>query len=124
MNVAVFSTKSYDQHHLERANRDHGHELTFFEPRLIAQTASQLRTQGAEIHKQASSTQLDMETLKKAFVDINAALDDISEFRKKALPQMADSILEMDTLTKANEEAIQRMEKGTGVEPVVSLDVA
>jgi uncharacterized protein YaaN involved in tellurite resistance len=92
--------------------------------RLIAQTASQLRTQGADIHKQASSTQLDMETLKKAFVDINAALDDISTFRKKALPQMANTILEMDALTKATESAIQRMEAGTKVEPVVSLDVA
>jgi uncharacterized protein YaaN involved in tellurite resistance len=92
--------------------------------RLIAQTASQLRTQGAEIHKQASSTQLDMETLKKAFVDINAALDDISTFRKKALPQMAGTILEMDALTKATEAAIQKMEQGTKVEPVVSLDVA
>lgn len=91
--------------------------------RLIAQTASQLRTQGADIHKRAGSTQLDMETLKKAFVDINAALDDISTFRKKALPQMANSILEMDALTKATETAIQRMEEGTKVEPVVRLDV-
>jgi uncharacterized protein YaaN involved in tellurite resistance len=91
--------------------------------RLIAQTASQLRTQGAEIHKQASSTLLDMETLKKTFVDINAALDDISTFRKKALPQMANAILEMDNLTKATEAAIQRMEEGTKAEPVVSLDV-
>ncbi|BBO92207.1 toxic anion resistance protein [Desulfosarcina ovata] len=92
--------------------------------RLIAQTASQLRTQGTEIHKRASSTQLDMETLKKAFVDINAALDDISSFRKQALPQMAGSILEMDALTKATEAAIQRMEEGTRAEPVVSLDIA
>jgi uncharacterized protein YaaN involved in tellurite resistance len=91
--------------------------------RLIAQTASQLRTQGADIHKRAGSTQLDMETLKKAFMDINAALDDISAFRKKALPQMAGTILEMDALTKATEAAIQKMEQGTKVEPVVSLDV-
>jgi uncharacterized protein YaaN involved in tellurite resistance len=91
--------------------------------RLIAQTASQLRTQGTEIHKQASSTQLDMETLRKAFVDINAALDDISNFRQQALPQMAEAILEMDNLTKATDEAIQRMEQGTKMEPVVSLDV-
>ncbi len=91
--------------------------------RLIAQTAQQLRTQGAAIHKQASSTQLDMDTLKKAFVDINAALDDISNFRKEALPQMASNILEMDTLTKATEEAIQRMEQGTKVEPTISLDI-
>jgi uncharacterized protein YaaN involved in tellurite resistance len=92
--------------------------------RLIAQTASQLRTQGTEIHKRASSTQLDMETLKKAFVDINAALDDISSFRKQALPQMAATILEMDTMTKDTEKAIQRMEEGKKVEPVVSLDVS
>jgi D-lactate dehydrogenase len=41
MRVAVFSTKSYDQHFLECANRehDHGHELTFFEPRLLHDTA-------------------------------------------------------------------------------------
>ena len=41
MRVAVFSTKSYDQHHLQRANHEHGHghELTFFEPRLVKRTA-------------------------------------------------------------------------------------
>jgi uncharacterized protein YaaN involved in tellurite resistance len=91
--------------------------------RLIAQTAAQLRTQGTEIHKQASNTQLDMETLKKAFIDIHAALDDISMFRKKALPQMAETILEMDNLTKTTEAAIQRMEQGSQVEPTVLLDV-
>ena len=91
--------------------------------RLIAQTAAQLRTQGVQIHKQASSTQLDMETLKKAFQDINGALDEISAFRKEALPQMASTILEMNTLTQTTEEAIQRMEKGAAMEPVVSLDI-
>jgi uncharacterized protein YaaN involved in tellurite resistance len=92
--------------------------------RLIAQTAAQLRTQGAAIHKQASSTQLDMDTLKKAFVDINGALDDISHFRKQALPQMAANILEMDKLTKATEESIGRMEQGAKVAPTITLDVS
>ncbi|UCH26301.1 MAG: 2-hydroxyacid dehydrogenase [Trueperaceae bacterium] len=42
MKVAVFSTKSYDQYYLQKANRKHGHghDLTFFEPRLIERTAS------------------------------------------------------------------------------------
>jgi D-lactate dehydrogenase len=42
MRVAVFSTKSYDHHFLDRANREggYGHELTFFEPRLLRSTAS------------------------------------------------------------------------------------
>jgi uncharacterized protein YaaN involved in tellurite resistance len=91
--------------------------------RLIAQTASQLRNQGTAIHKRASSTQLDMETLKGAFVDINAALDDISDFRKKALPQMAASILELEKLTSTTEESIRRMEEGTKAAPVITLDV-
>ena len=40
MKVAVFSTKSYDQRYLERANEQHRHELTFFEPRLVEPTAA------------------------------------------------------------------------------------
>ncbi len=91
--------------------------------KLIAQTAAQLKTQGAAIHKQASSTALDMETLKKAFADINAALDDISKFRKEALPQMANNILEMDSLTKETEKAIARMEQGSKMSPAITLDV-
>lgn len=38
MQVAVFSTKPYDQTYLEQANAAYGHELTFFEPRLTADT--------------------------------------------------------------------------------------
>ncbi len=56
---------------------------------LIASTAERLKTQGAEIHKQASSTQLDVEVLKKAFDYIRAALDDISRYRQEAFPKMA-----------------------------------
>ncbi len=91
--------------------------------RLIAHTAAQLRRQGTAIHKQASSSQLDMETLKKAFADVNGALEDISTFRKQALPVMANNILEMDKLTTVSEESIQRMEQGNKVAPVIYLDV-
>jgi len=90
---------------------------------LIAQNAAQLRTRGVAIHKQATGTQLDMETLKQAFADINAALDDISDFRKKALPQMADSILEMDKLTETTEAGIQRMEQGNMAASAINLDI-
>ncbi len=40
MKVAVFSSKSYDRQFLEAENLVHGHELTFFEPRLTYETAS------------------------------------------------------------------------------------
>ncbi len=90
---------------------------------LIASTAAQLRTQGAEIHKQSSTTQLDMATLKQSFADINAALDDISNFRQQALPQMASQILELDELTRTTDAAIRKMEQGNRAAPVMVLDV-
>jgi uncharacterized protein YaaN involved in tellurite resistance len=79
---------------------------------LISHTAEQLRTQGAEIHKQASTAQLDMESLRTAFVNIQAAMDDISRFRREALPQMAKVILEMDRMTAEAEQSIRKMEQG------------
>ena len=40
MKIAMFSTKSYDVTYFDRANRDLGHEITYFEPRLLESTAS------------------------------------------------------------------------------------
>jgi D-lactate dehydrogenase len=39
MRVAVFSTKSYDRQFLEPLAAEAGHELVFFEPRLLKETA-------------------------------------------------------------------------------------
>lgn len=41
MRIAMFSTKPYDATYFDRANREHGfgHELTYFEPRLLESTA-------------------------------------------------------------------------------------
>ena len=78
---------------------------------LIAGTAKRLKQQGAEIHKQASSTQIDMSALQSAFRDIHAALDDISRYRQQALPKMSKTIQEMDELTTKGEKRIKQMEK-------------
>jgi D-lactate dehydrogenase len=39
MRVAIFSARPYDRDFLEPANVEHGHELTFLEPRLTRRTA-------------------------------------------------------------------------------------
>ncbi len=84
---------------------------------LIAGTAERLKTQGTEIHQQAAGTMLDMDSLRSAFDDINIALDEISRYRRDALPQMAATIIEMDRLTEAGEESMARLEEGrTGVD--------
>lgn len=77
---------------------------------LIAGTAARLRTQGAEIQKQASSTQIEIGVLRQAFADVRAALDDISTYRTQALPKMAESILEMDRLATDSEKEIRKLE--------------
>ncbi len=80
---------------------------------MIAGTAERLKTQGTQIHEQASSTMLDMEALKQAFADIDTALDEISRYRREALPTMASTILELDQLTADTETAIRQMESGS-----------
>ncbi len=91
--------------------------------KLISDTARNLKEQGAEIHKQAASSQLDINTLKQAFADIATALRDISRFRQEALPKMANSILEMDKLTKETEDAIEKLEKGSEISPAMYLEL-
>ena len=88
---------------------------------LIAGTAARLKTQGAQIQKQAAGTQLNMDSLKSAFNDINAALSDLSQFRMAALPQMAATVLELDKLTGAAEKSIQGLDKGNQAKPQVSI---
>lgn len=83
--------------------------------RLIGETAKNLRTQGAEIHKMAAGTTLNIDTLKAAFADIRAALDDVSRFRQEALPQMAQAIVELDKLSDEAGKAIQNMDNARKV---------
>lgn len=40
MRVAMFSAKPYDRRSFEERNAPHGHEITYLEPRLSAQTAA------------------------------------------------------------------------------------
>ncbi len=90
---------------------------------LISGTAERLRTQGTAIHTQAASSMLDVDALKSAFADINAAMEEISRFRQEALPQMARTIVEFDELTSKGEEALRKMEAGEQASPSLKLDV-
>jgi uncharacterized protein YaaN involved in tellurite resistance len=84
--------------------------ITATTEKLIAGTAERLKTQGAEIQKQASSTQLNLDVLKQAFGDIRAALEDVSRYRQEALPKMAQSIVDMEKLSQEAEVQIRRVE--------------
>lgn len=82
---------------------------------LIVDTAKQLRTQGVAIHKQSAQAMLDVEKLKLAFNDIVAALSDVSEFRRNALPEMMTSITEMNQVNQRMETHVKQSERAKEV---------
>lgn len=89
---------------------------------LIANTAARLKTQGTQIQKQASSAQLDMNSLKLAFQDIQTAMDDLAQFRMNALPEMAKTVLELDQLTAKSQEAVNKVEKARKIKPEFQIE--
>lgn len=90
---------------------------------MIAGTAERLKAQGSRIHQQASSATLDMEALRSAFADISIALEEISRYRREALPVMASTIVEMDRLTTEAEQAITKHDHSTAATSALGLEV-
>ncbi len=80
---------------------------------LMLQNAKNLREQGTAIHKQAVNQGISIETLRQSFNDIEAAYDDLENFRKAALPVMAEQMSELSTLTGRAAKTIERIERGS-----------
>ncbi len=79
---------------------------------LIAGTAQALRNQGVEIQTRASSTVLDMEKLQQAFSDVIAAIDEVSRYRREALPRLDEQIDRLEALAAKGGAAIAQLERG------------
>ena len=84
---------------------------------LIAGTAQALRTQGVDIQTRASSTVLDMAQLKQAFADVIGAIDEVSRYRRDALPRLDEQINQLEQLAAQGDSAISRLEQGNAVQP-------
>lgn len=78
--------------------------------RLIGATAKMLKEQGAEIQKQAMDTNISVDTLKSAFADTFDALDAVTEYKHKALPQMQVTIAQFKEMADEGEKRILKME--------------
>ena len=89
---------------------------------LLLGTSAKLRTTGVEIHKQASTTALSMDTLKQVFANIHAAMDDISKFRLEALPKMNKDIEDMRILSEEAEKTIKKMDAGNKAQAKITVD--
>lgn len=76
----------------------------------IAATSQMLKTQGAEIQKQAIETNIDMDTLKLAISDALEAFESINTYKQKALPQMKQTLAEFDTLVTQGQKIVDGIE--------------
>jgi uncharacterized protein YaaN involved in tellurite resistance len=90
---------------------------------LIASTSARLKTQGVEIQKQASSATLSLDSLRSAFADLNSAIDDISQFRAAALPQMAKTVIELDTISAHAKSTLSRVSQANIEQPKLKIEL-
>jgi len=78
---------------------------------LIGATSEMLKTQGTEIHKQSIESTISIEDLKNAFENAVSALDEISNFKRDALPVMKQNIEQFKELAERGEAEIKKLEE-------------
>ena len=79
---------------------------------MIDSTAKMLRQQGVAVHEQANNSTLNADVLKSAFEETFAALDDISNYKREALPRMKQTIEDFKQIAEVGEQRISEMERG------------
>ncbi len=84
---------------------------------MIAGTAKALRSQGVEIQNRAASTVLDMGKLEEAFADVLGAIEEVSRYRRDALPKLDAQIDRLEDLAAKGNEAVARLERGNAAHP-------
>lgn len=70
---------------------------------MISATSRMLKEQGTAVQQQSVEAGISPDTLKQAFADTLSALDDISAYKEKALPQMAQTIQEFRQIAEEGE---------------------
>jgi len=89
---------------------------------VIEQTGAMLKTQTAEIHKQAASSTIPVETLKLAFQNIYDTMDSIDQFKLQALESMKTTVETLSGEVEKSKGYIARAEgmariEGKAAEP-------
>lgn len=82
---------------------------------MISATSRMLKEQGTAIQRDAVEASISPDTLKQAFADTLSALEDISTYKEKALPQMAKTIQDFRQIADEGERQLAKMEKGKNI---------
>ena len=76
--------------------------------RMITSTSKLLAEQGTEIHAQAASEMVSIDTLKAAFADVYAAMDAVDTYKAAALDSMAQTVSSLETEVAAARQYLDR----------------
>ena len=83
---------------------------------MISATSRMLKEQGVAVQHQATEASVSPETLKQAFADALSALDDISQYKQRALPQMQQTIADFRSIADEGERRLKQMEESGSFE--------
>ncbi|MBP3892625.1 MAG: toxic anion resistance protein [Atopobiaceae bacterium] len=83
---------------------------------MITATSRMLKEQGVAVQRQATEASVSPETLKQAFADALSALEDISIYKQRALPQMQQTIADFRNIAEEGERRLQQMEESGSFE--------
>jgi uncharacterized protein YaaN involved in tellurite resistance len=96
---------------------------------VIETTGEMLKTQTAEIHRQAAASTIPVETLKQAFQNIYQTMDSIDQFKAQALDSMKQTVDALSGEVEKSKGYIARAEgmaqiegRGGGVSPLSPVD--
>jgi uncharacterized protein YaaN involved in tellurite resistance len=76
---------------------------------LIESTSQLLATQSVDIHKQAASATVGIESLKTAFANIYQSMDAIDTFKAQALASMSETVTSLETEIDKAQSYLQRV---------------
>lgn len=77
---------------------------------VIESTSKMLRQQGNEIQKQSMETMISPEVLKASFAEALAAIEDVSNYKNQALPQMQQTIIAFNEMAEEGQKVVDKIE--------------
>ncbi len=89
---------------------------------LIESTSAMLRQQSAEIHEQAASSTIELERLQKAFDNIYATMDMISEYKVQALAVMGQTVNTLAEAVEKSKTYVDRVRRAEAIEATADID--
>ena len=79
---------------------------------IIESTSHMLKEQGSEIQKHSAEAMISPDVLKAAFAEALQAIDDVSNYKVQALPQMKETINMFSDMADEGQKVVDKIETG------------